>query len=259
MSTRAEAKVLQYLAEAHATETGLVKVLQAQALMTPRGGYRDALEKHLRETREHARRVRARMSELGYSRQPLQLAVGLAESAIGQALALGKTPLDLLRGGSGEEKVLKNAKDACASEALEIASYAALERLARELGDERTAELAAAIRAEEERMLERVLREIPALAARVVEAEVQGRPSYDLRATGAADAVADAAEGAIVALRGAEQPWPGYDEMNVEQIRRRLRANGDGELAGRVYSYERSHKGRAGVLERAQPDRAASG
>ena len=44
-----------------------------------------------------------------------------------QTLALWKTPLDLLRGASGEEKELKNAKDACATEALEIATYTALE------------------------------------------------------------------------------------------------------------------------------------
>lgn len=49
------------------------------------------------------------------------------------------TPYRLVRGTGGEEKVLKNAKDACASEALEIATYTALERLAHFAGDERTA------------------------------------------------------------------------------------------------------------------------
>ena len=60
---------------------------------------------------------------------------GVAEGVVGQVLAFAKTPLDLLRGASGEEKVLKNAKDACATEALEIATYTALERLARSVGD----------------------------------------------------------------------------------------------------------------------------
>src|SRR6478752_5506187 len=111
-------KVLQYLNEAHAHEHALVRVLQSQIAMTPRGSYRSALEKHLEETRDHADRV------------------GLVETAIGQALALGKTPFDLLRGTGGEEKVLKNAKDASATEALEIATYTALERLADRAGDE---------------------------------------------------------------------------------------------------------------------------
>jgi len=47
---------------------------------------------------------------------------------------LAKTPLDLIRGTGGEEKVLKNAKDACATEALEIATYTALEHVARAVG-----------------------------------------------------------------------------------------------------------------------------
>jgi ferritin-like metal-binding protein YciE len=70
---------------------------------------------------------------------------------VGQALALGKTPFDLLRGSGGEEKVLKYAKVACASEALEIATYTAIERLASSVGDHETAQLAASILADEER------------------------------------------------------------------------------------------------------------
>ena len=123
-------KVLQYLGEAQANEQALVRVLQSQIAMTPRGAYRTALEQHLRQTREHAERVAERRRELGQGGNPLTAAVGVVESVVGQALALGKTPFDLLRGSGGEEKVLKNAKDACASEALEIATYTAIERLA---------------------------------------------------------------------------------------------------------------------------------
>ena len=54
--------------------------------------------------------------------------------------------------------MLKNAKDAAATEALEIATYTALERLAAAAGDDETARLARLIRTDEERMLERVLR-----------------------------------------------------------------------------------------------------
>ena len=98
----------------------------------------------------------------------------MIESAFGQAFALTKTPFDLLRGSGGEEKVLKNAKDACASEALEIATYTAIERLAQRVGDDETAKLAASIRADEEQMLARVLREIPKLTDAVVRADVNG-------------------------------------------------------------------------------------
>ena len=119
--------------------------------------------------------------------------VGAVESVVGQVLALGKTPFDLLRGSGGEEKVLKNAKDACATEALEIATYTAIERLARSVGDDETAELAASILADEEKMLERVLREIPKLTDAVVGADVKGEPSYDVTTTGAAETTKDAA------------------------------------------------------------------
>ena len=98
------------------------------------------------------------------------------ETVVGQALALGKTPFDLLRGSGGEEKVLKNAKDACATEALEIATYTAIERLAGAVGDEQTAKLAASIRADEEKMLERVLTRDPQAHRRGRPRRRQGQP-----------------------------------------------------------------------------------
>ena len=173
----AQQKVVQYLNEARATEQALIRVLQSQVVMTPRGSYRSALESHLEETRDHAARVDARLDTLGRSANPLMAIVGLAETVLGQALALGKAPFDLLRGSGGEEKVLKNAKDTCASESLEIATYTAIERLARSVGDEETAKLAASIRADEERMLERVLREIPKLTEAVTRADIKDEPA----------------------------------------------------------------------------------
>ncbi len=174
----AEHKIVQYLNEAHATESALVRELQAQIAMTPRGSYREALESHLRETGEHAARVTRRLQDLGAGENPLQAAIGLAQSTIGQLLALGRTPLALVRGTGGEEKILKNAKDACATEALEIATYEAIEDFARAVGDEQTAKLAVSIRADEERMLERVMREIPKLTEAVLRAELKDSSSY---------------------------------------------------------------------------------
>jgi len=132
---------------------------------------------------------------------PLSAAVNAVEGLVGQALALGKTPFDLLRGSGGEEKILKNAKDAAASEALEIATYTAIERLATAVGDTETAKLAASIRGDEEKMLAKVLREIPKLTDAVVRAEVKGNPSYDISTTGAADAVREAGEAAASTAR----------------------------------------------------------
>ena len=279
--SQSEQKVVQYLGEAHASEIGLVSVLRSQIAMTPRGSYRDGLQKHLGETREHARRVEQRLGEIDQGRHMVQALVGFTETVISQTLALGKMPFDLLRGSGGEEKVLKNAKDACASEALEIATYTALERLAARVGDEQTAQLARSIRGDEERMLERIMREIPKLTDAVVGAEVEGDPSYEISQTGAADAarelageVRDTARQAQTrAKRTARQARkvPGvaqvegqlkgafaseedlaiarYDSLTAEEIVSKLPELSQIDLA-KIDSYERKHDNRTTVLSR---------
>jgi ferritin-like metal-binding protein YciE len=327
-----EQKIVQYLNEAHGAELALVRQLQAQIAMTPRGQYRDGLETHLQETRRHAERLEGRLAELGQGNNPLQAGLGALESLVGQALALTKTPLDLVRGTGGEEKVLKNAKDSCAAEALEIATYTALARLARTAGDAKTARLAESVLRDEQRMLDRLLKEIPRLTDAVARAEFDGAGSYDVTKTGAADSLREVggtakrttrkgtgqakrtarqarkvpgvarAEGTVkgavasesdLAISNydslsanevqdklselsqidlakvnayerknqnrstitsridslqADEPWPGYDELGVEEIRAAL-GEGDDTRINAVRNYERHHKNRAGVLQ----------
>jgi ferritin-like metal-binding protein YciE len=260
--SQAERKIVQYLNEAHSAEQGMARVLQTQIAMTPGGRHRDGLEAHLEQTRGHARKLRARLQELEGSSNPLQFGIGLLQSALGQALALSQAPFELVRGSGGEEKVLKNAKDACASEALEIATYTALERLARSVGDTETAALAASIHADEQKMFDRLLAEIPRLTDAVVESEIHGKPSYEVSETGAVDAVRSAGETVQESARRvrgslrAEEPWPGYDELTVSEIRAALvGANGaEDDLVKRVRAYERSHKDRIGVLSATERD-----
>jgi ferritin-like metal-binding protein YciE len=277
----AQKKVVQYLGEAHASELALVRVLQAQIAMTPRGAYRTALEQHLGQTRDHASRVAERLQDLGQGGNPLTAVVGAVESAVGQALAFGKTPFDLLRGSGGEEKILKNAKDAYASEALEIATYTAIERLAGAVGDNVTARLAASIRADEEKMLGRVLREIPKLTDAVVRAEVKKNPSFDVTKTGAADAVRDVSEAAVDTVRSTTarakrttrqaRKVPGiaqaegqikgavaspadlaiarYDKLTADEINGKLTELSQIDLA-KIDSYERKNQNRTTILNR---------
>jgi ferritin-like metal-binding protein YciE len=183
----AEALVIQYLNEAHATEEALVTTLRAHIAMTPKGSYRDLLERHLGETQQQARTIERRLEELGEGRSLVAAGVGLAQTVVGQVLALSKGPVDVLRGKSGEEKLLKNAKDECATEALEIATYDALHTLAEAVGDEKTARLAERHRGQEERMLDELRRHIPALTHATVLAQAGGQPTYDVSSTGAAD------------------------------------------------------------------------
>ena len=275
----AQQKVVQYLGEAHATEQALVRVLQSQIAVAPRGSYRSGLESHLDETRDHAGRVGTRLEALGQGSNPLRMVVGVAEAVFGQALALGRAPLDLLRGSGGEAKVLKNAKDAYASKSLEIATYMTIERLARSVGDDETAKLAASIRADEEKMLKRLLREIPKLAEAVVREGVKGKPSYDVTATGAADTVREASKpttnaadkttvatkrsarrvrkspGAARAerqLKGAmasdsDLAIPDYETLTVDEIASKLTGLSQIDLA-KIDSHERTHKNRTTIL-----------
>jgi ferritin-like metal-binding protein YciE len=171
--TSPETTLTQLLAEAHAGEVALISVLTEQIAMAPEGSLRDALERHLDETRSHAERIQERLGDLGEHRSLLESAAAAvyatAELVVAQGLALAKTPFDLARGGLDvNEKVLKNVRDACATEALEIAQYDAIEEVAKAADDPKTAQVIADIRADEERMLETLRGEIPALAATLV-------------------------------------------------------------------------------------------
>jgi ferritin-like metal-binding protein YciE len=280
--TTAQDKVAQYLHEAHAMELALARTLQAHAAMTPAGEYRSALDRHRRDTQRHADAVARRLRELNRSPGVAETAYGLAQRLAGQAISLAMAPLDMVRGSGGEEKLLKNAKDECASEALEIATYEALEALARQVGDADTAALAAELREDEEQMLKTLRAQLPKLTAAVTGAELRDEPSYDVRTTGAAQALrgarraageaaqdasdvarraaGSAAQGAADAVRGAvgvsrtqereehRQPLPRYDELTVEDVTRRLARLTPAQLR-HVETYERAHKRRRGILD----------
>ncbi len=269
-------KIVQYLHEAQAMELALVRTLQAHAAITPTGAYRRALDRHLRETRGHADGIARRLRELDEGPSIASAGIGLAQRLVGQLVSIGKAPLDMIRGGSPEEKLLKNAKDECASEALEIATYDALEQLARQARDTATARLAADHRADEERMLTALREQLPQLTAAVVGAEVRGEPTYDVSRTGAAqtmrrarraagerthDAVDGArrATGTLSATQEREEhrsPLSGYDELSVEDVTGRLADLTPAQLR-HVATYERAHKSRRGVLDAVDQRRAA--
>ena len=270
MTTQQKQKIVQYLNEAHATELALVRELQAQIAVTPSGRYRKGLEQHLQETREHAQRVEERLGELAQGSSPLQVGVGVFQSVAGQALAVAKTPLNLIRGSGGEEKVLKNAKDSCAAEALEIATYTSLARLANAVGDQKTERLAKSVLEDEQRMLKRVLDEIPRLTDAVARAEFDDDGSYDVTDTGAAKAVRKAggkakqtarqarkapgvarAEGTVKGAVASESDLAiaNYDSLSVEEIQNKLSELSQVDLA-KVSAYERKNEDRSTVTGR---------
>jgi ferritin-like metal-binding protein YciE len=175
-----DAKLIQYLNEAYGKERELETALQAHIKMTTRDAYKKRLQTHLKETKAHARDVKARIRKLGGKATEIELpgpdvvtevATG-AQSVASKAVALAQGPLHALRGTGEEEKQLKNAKTEYASEAEEIAMYTAIEALAEALGDTETTKLARTIRREEERMGSYLEKLIPTLTKAVVVAEI---------------------------------------------------------------------------------------
>jgi ferritin-like metal-binding protein YciE len=247
----AEQNVVRSLSEAHAMESALVQTLTAHLAITPASEYRDLLERHLAETKGHAAALVRRLSDLGDSRNPLELAYGLAQVAIGQVVAAGKLPLDLLRGSGGEEKLLKNAKDEAASEALEIATYDAIEALATAAGDATTAALAVAHRAEEEAFLADLRSAIPQLARDVLDAQ-QDDPDpvvADAPARGGGSGGSGDAPAAEVDLPTVALPIDGYDELPVTLVLPKLKLLSMVELVV-LEEYERAGRGSKQILDR---------
>src|SRR5918998_1295017 len=194
-STIRELKLIQYLNEAYGKERELETALQAHIKMTTRDAYKKRLQAHLKETRGHARDVKARIKKLGGKAEESavpgpdvvkEVATG-AQSVASKAVALAQGPLHALRGTSEQERQLKNAKTEYASEAEEIAMYTAIETLGDALNDDETVKLARRIRREEERMATYLEKLIPSLTKAVVQEEIPAseRKSADQRRSAA--------------------------------------------------------------------------
>ena len=161
-----DAKLVQYLNEAHGKERELETALQAHITMTTRAPYKKRLQQHLRETKAHAKAVERRIKKLGGD------GTSRVGTAVGKAMAAAKGPLHAVRGSGEQEKMLKNAKTEYFNEHEEIATYLAIETLAEKVGDRETAKLARGIRREEERMAKFLEGQIKSLTGAVVQEEV---------------------------------------------------------------------------------------
>jgi ferritin-like metal-binding protein YciE len=166
--TASQAKLIQYLTEAHNKEKELETSLAAHIEMATRPPYKKRLKEHLKETRKHAKQTERRLKQLGGD---FGLVAKAGEIA-GRGVAAAKGPLHAVRGTGEEEKQLKNAKTEYSEEHEEIATYLAIEILATEVGDTETAKLAKSIRREEERMASFLEKQIPILTKAVAKAEI---------------------------------------------------------------------------------------
>jgi ferritin-like metal-binding protein YciE len=167
-----DAKLIQYLNEAHAKEKELETALQAHIAMTTRAPYKKRLRQHLTETKSHARQLERRIKQLGADSRAVKALQEAATTAVGKAVATAKGPVDTLRGVGEQEQMLKNAKQEYSEEAKEIATYKSILAFADKVGDRETAKVARSILREEERMASFLERQIDSLTKAVVQAEV---------------------------------------------------------------------------------------
>jgi ferritin-like metal-binding protein YciE len=170
-----DAKLVSWLSEAHAKEAELEADLTAHIGLTQKAAYKKRLQNHLKETRDHKRRVAARIKKLGGPTGAGLLAVpGAVGEVAGKTVAAVKGQVGLARALVSEqaETHLRNAQDELREEHTEIALYTRIETFATEVGDRETAQLARAVRRDEERMAKYLAAELVRLTKDVVRAEI---------------------------------------------------------------------------------------
>jgi ferritin-like metal-binding protein YciE len=141
----ARALLQRHVDEAIAMEQSVLRMLDSLIATTDDVEIADELLHHREETVQQADRLRERLHALGG--QPSAL-----REAGGMLAALMKGAVDAARG----EKAGRNARDAYATEHMEIAAYQLLERVAERAGDAETADVARRNRTEEEAMAEKL-------------------------------------------------------------------------------------------------------
>lgn len=181
-----DAKLVQWLGEAHAKEAELEAALGAHIGLTEKASYKKRLQQHLTETREHKRTVARRIKALGgdpSTGPSIPAAPKAVGSAAGKAKAAVKGQIAAARAlvSQQADTHVRNAQEQLREEQVEIAIYLRIETLATEVGDSDTASLAKSIRRDEERMARYLTAELPRLVKDVVRAEIP----RDQRATSA--------------------------------------------------------------------------
>ena len=217
-----DAKLVQWLNEAHAKEAELEADLTAHIALTDKQSYKKRLQQHLKETRDHKRRVASRVKKLGGSATSGPSLPGVPNvvgEVAGKAVAAVKGQVGTARAAVTEqaETHMRNAQEELREEHVEIAIYTRLEVFAGEVGDRETAQLARGIRRDEERMAKFLDSELRRLVKDVVKAEVPAkqrpsrrRSSRAGRATSPSrrrsSAIRPASRGGSTRLRGSRRP-----------------------------------------------------
>jgi ferritin-like metal-binding protein YciE len=147
MADELEAQLVKHIDEAYALEQSVLRMLNGLISTTDDPEIEQAFRQHKQETEQHADTMEKRLR--AHDASP-----SIVKEAGGVLGALMKSVVDLAR----PEKIGRNARDAYATEYLEIASYELLSRVAERAGDEETAAAARDILQDEQRMAQTIER-----------------------------------------------------------------------------------------------------
>lgn len=150
----------KHIDEALAMEQNVLRMLDGLIETTHVQELKTEFRHHKTETEEHITRLERRLDDRGASPSTVREAGGVMG-------ALMKGVVDMVR----PEKVGRNARDAYATEHLEIASYQLLERVAERAGDTETADVARQNRRDEESMAKKLEGHWDKIAERSLEEE----------------------------------------------------------------------------------------
>lgn len=138
--------LVSYLRDCHAMEENVLRMIDGMIATTNDPQILADLENHKTETENHERLIKQRLEELdadgGTVLKDVPAMFGAVLKGIGDAIR--------------SDKAGKNARDGYVTEALEIAAYHLLENLAERAGDQVTVNLAKRIRADEEKMRDKI-------------------------------------------------------------------------------------------------------
>src|SRR4051812_1342610 len=173
-----DAKLVQFLNEAHAKEAELEADLTAHISLTQKAPYKKRLQQHLKETKDHKRQVAKRIKQLGGGQASSGLRARGVPNAVGELAGKGvaavKGQVGMARAALTEqsETHLRNAREELREEYVEIGTYTAIEAFANEVGDKDTAKLVRDIKRDEQKTADYLERLIPQLVKDVVKNEI---------------------------------------------------------------------------------------
>ncbi len=159
MAENATERVLRYLTDAHAAETGGLQSLQDLANQATDPDVRAVVTQHITVTQSQIDRLHARIGALGGKDSG-------GKNILNSVIAKGSNLVNAFH--DTDDKQTQDVIKAYSFEHFEVGTYTSLQAYASAVGDTQTAQLAASIIQEEKQAAENLFRLIPQVAVAAV-------------------------------------------------------------------------------------------